>query len=103
VFLRKGTIDNYEQQGGDLNYIKILDPVAIYEPKDFGRVSFFLRADSQHEIFYASKFTFTDLLAEMGGMYTSLHHILFATFTYFARKMYKFAMIRKLYSYETLI
>ena len=46
---------------------------------------------------------FTDLLSEIGGMYTSLHQILLTLFIYFTRKIYKTSLINKLYAYETVV
>lgn len=59
-----------------------------------------LRVDSQHEILYASLFTFIDFLIEMGGLYTSLHGIMFILFSYFTQKLYLTSLIRMLYTHE---
>jgi hypothetical protein len=99
-FVRKGSISMFNKDGSDLNYLKMLEPMQTYQDTKYRSVSFYVRADSQHEYLSAIKQTASSILAEIGGIYTALYTSLAFICNYFTSKSYKYSLIKSLYSYE---
>ena len=84
VFLRRGNIAGFQNQGkDDLDYVKVMQPYTVLEPGEFSEMSMYLRVDSQHEVMTAIKFSYIDLLSKVGGLYTSTIAIVSLVCSYF--------------------
>jgi hypothetical protein len=102
VFLRRGRIQGYTNQG-DLDFVKVLQPYTVLEPGEFSEMSMYLRVDSQHEVITANRYENVDLLAKVGGLYTSSISIVYLFISYFTQKLYFGNLIHKLYQHETVV
>lgn len=83
--------------------MKVLQPYTILQAGEFSEMSMYLRVDSQHEIITTDFTSQVDVIAKVGGLYTSSIAVLYTLCVYFTQKLFFNSLIKKLYSHEKVM